>query len=209
MRPQLLEKLKEGARIALISDAGTPLISDPGYKLVRACQDEGVPLTTIPGPSSVLAALVLSGQPTNQFFFAGFVDDRQFAELSSLNSTLIFFESAQRLVDSLQKMMQALPGRSVSVVREITKLYEEVQRGDYAQVIDYYINHPPKGEIVIVIGPPEKQNVQTDELIHALQEALKTHRLKDAANLVAGAYGRPKKEIYQLALSLVTYDGNQ
>lgn len=202
VRPLLIDRLKANEIIALISDAGTPLISDPGYKLVQCCQAENLLITTIPGPCSVISALVLSGQPTNQFYFAGFVNAKAFPSLSPLSATLVFFESASRLVASLQDIEKGLKGRNISVIRELTKIYENVQRGTPEDLIKHYTAYPPRGEIVIVVGPPALCPVNSEDLKSALREALKSHRLKDAATLVAGAFGVPKKDVYQLGLDL-------
>lgn len=204
VRPKLIQKLKEGETVALISDAGTPLINDPGYKLVQACRAEGIYVTTLPGPSSVLSALILSGFPTDQFFFAGFVNKKSFASLSLCPSTLIFFESAKRLLSTLQEMASAFENRTVAVVREITKLFEETRQGTFAELIQIYTEQGlPKGEVVLVLSPPLVSAVDnTQEMRTLLLQALETHSLKDACTLVAGSLGLPKKEVYQYALSL-------
>jgi 16S rRNA (cytidine1402-2'-O)-methyltransferase len=138
----------------LVSDAGTPLISDPGYKLVQMCHDHDISVTCLPGPSSILPALLLSGFPPHPFMFCGFFASLQ--EWASVKATLIFFESPRRLVATLEMMKIKLPGRRVAVARELTKIYEECRRGSYEEVIDHYLQHPPKGEINIILGPPEK-----------------------------------------------------
>lgn len=204
VRPTLIQKLKEGETIALISDAGTPLISDPGYKLVQECLAEGIFVTTLPGPSSVLSSLILSGFPTDQFFFGGFVNKKNFASVALCPSTLIFFESAKRLLSTLQDMSLAFENRTVSVVREITKLFEETRRGTFAELMQYYEEQGlPKGEVVLVLSPPHTPAVdKKQEMDDLLRQALKTHSLKDACALVAGSLGIPKKVVYQYALSL-------
>ena len=206
VRPLLIEKLKDNQIIALISDAGTPLISDPGYKLVRQCQAENLKITTIPGACSVISALVISGQPTNQFYFVGFAEAKIFPSLSPLLTTLIFFESASRLVATLQNMSRGLKGREISVVRELTKMYEEVQKGSPEQLIEYYTKTPPRGEVVLIAGPPTSyENEATqDKLETALKEALQTYRVKEAVTMVAGSFGVSKKDVYTLALTLKT-----
>lgn len=208
IRPTLLQKLKEGEVIALISDAGTPLISDPGYKLVQTCQAEGIYVTTLPGPSSVMSGLILSGFPTDQFFFAGFVNKKTFVSLSLCPSTLIFFESAKRLLTTLQEMSFSFENRTVAVVREITKLFEETRQGTFAELIQHYEEKGhPKGEVVLVLSPPHTPAAnKSEEMDDLLQKALKTHSLKDACALVAGSLGIPKKVVYQHALSLKTDD---
>ena len=203
IRPLILDKIKDGQSVALISDAGTPLISDPGYKLVRTCIDAELPVTFLPGPSSVLAGLVLSGMPSDRFLFAGFADKKNFAELSPLNLTLVFFESAKRLGATLKDMAQSLPHRDCAIVREITKLYEEVRRGTFEELIQYYSdNGPPKGEVVVVLGPPHIPDTPLEDIDQLLQKALETHSIRDACTLIAGTLGMPRKKIYQPALSL-------
>lgn len=201
-RPQVLSLLESGQIVALVSDAGTPLISDPGYKLVKSCYDAGLPITVVPGASSVMAAMVASGQPSNSFLFAGFVEPKQLPQWRFVPSTLIFFESAGRLLTTLAIMKDLFVERPhVSVCRELTKLYEEVQCGTWSDVIAHYEAHPPKGEIVLVISPPESIAPQMDTVDDALQDALKTHSLKDACTLVAGALGLPRKVVYQRAIA--------
>lgn len=203
VRPHILQRLQDGQIVVLMSDAGTPLISDPGYKLVRDCQEQGFMVTMAPGPSSVIAGLVLSGQSTHRFLFGGFADAKSFHEFVSLDATLVFFESASRLIATLEKIQQMLPGRMVSVVREITKLFEEVKFGTPQDVRAYYQENPPRGEIVIVVGPPvTAAQIGSEKIIEMLEETLKTHRLKDACMLVSGALGVPKKIVYNLALQL-------
>jgi 16S rRNA (cytidine1402-2'-O)-methyltransferase len=213
MRPILLERLRAGESIALVSDAGTPLVSDPGYKLVRAAIEAGQPVTTIPGASAPLAALVLSGLPTDRFFFAGFLPPRsaarrrELAELAGLSASLIFFESAGRLGDSLTDMAATLGARNAAVAREMTKLFEEVRRGPLAELAAHYAAaEAPKGEIVIVVGPPtEAATETTDEAIdRALSDALVHMSLRDAVAAVAAATGEPRRRIYARALALTS-----
>lgn len=203
IRPQILEKISQGQAVTLISDAGTPLISDPGYKLVRDCYEAGLPVTFLPGPSAVMASLVLSGMPTDRFLFAGFAQKKAYADLSSLDMTLIFFESAQRLVATLKDMVGAFPNRSLAVVREITKLFEEVRRGTFEDLIQFYEEKgPPKGEIVLVLSPPGDEQVLDLDIDQLLRQALETHSIRDACTLVAGTLGVSRKQIYQRALTL-------
>jgi 16S rRNA (cytidine1402-2'-O)-methyltransferase len=202
-RPQIIEKLSSGQSVALISDAGTPLISDPGYKLVRACLEAGHKVIPIPGPSSVLSALVISGQPSDHFAFLGFIEERRLSEFASLPMTLIFFESARRLIKTLETLSQAMPERTVSVVRELTKIHEEVKHGSYDQVIDYYRETgKDRGEVVLVLSPPLRAAVSPQDLDAALEKALANNSVKDACALVAGALNLPKKQVYQRALEL-------
>lgn len=206
-RPQLLARLAVGGAIALVSDAGTPLVSDPGYKLVREAIAAGIKVTALPGPSAPLAALVLSGLPSDRFLFAGFLPPKSagrrkvLAELAAVPATLIFFESAGRLAGSLADMAAVLGRREAAVARELTKLYEEVRRGFLDDLAAHYAEAgPPKGEIVVVIGPPSEDAGAGIDLDGALDRALATMSLRDAADAVAAATGRPRREVYARAL---------
>ena len=205
MRPKLIEKLKKGVNIALISDAGTPLISDPGYKLVRDCYEYGITVTTIPGANAVLSALQLSGLPSNAFYFAGFLPPKTGArkkalsELEDIRATLIIYETANRLTDMLTDIQETLGNRFVAVVREITKKFEEVKRDTVSNLITYYNqNGLPKGELVLVIGAATQAENPTETEIEALiQKTLKTHTPRDTAEIVSKLSGIPKKQIYK------------
>ena len=202
MRPKVLEKLNAQEVVAFITDAGMPLISDPGYKLVNVCLENDLYLTVIPGASAPLAGLVLSGMPSNQFAFCGFAESSHFENLSPLTMTLIFFEAPSRLVKTLEKMSPLFSNRKVAVVREITKMFEELKRGDFKDVMDHFTLHPPKGEIVIVLSPPELQEVTDETIDTLLEKALATMSVKDASEIVAATLGLPKKKIYKRALDL-------
>src|SRR6185503_8943055 len=158
-RTRLLDSMRDKA-VALVSDAGTPLVSDPGYKLVREAKAAGVPVTSLPGPSAPVVALTLSGLPSDRFLFAGFLPSKDkaradmLAELGPVRTTLIFFETAPRLTRSLEAIGEILPGREVAVARELTKLYEECRTGSAAFLAAHYAAHPPRGEIVLLVGPP-------------------------------------------------------
>jgi 16S rRNA (cytidine1402-2'-O)-methyltransferase len=209
--PGMIKRLENGETMALVSDAGTPLISDPGYRLVRAAQDAGIPVTTEPGPSSPLAALVLSGLPSDRFLFAGFLPNKQaarkriLAEFANINATLVFLESTRRLAASLSDMAVVLGAREAAVARELTKLHEEIRRGDLAELADHYRDAgPPKGEAVVVVGPPDQDAalVSAEELDDLLIKALNTMSVRDAASTVAAASGRTRRDIYARALEL-------
>ncbi len=211
VRPILIEKVKKGKVVALVSDAGTPLISDPGYKLANTAVEEGIGLTSIPGASAPITALILSGLPTDRFFFNGFLPNKTGArckalkELVSIPSTLIFFESTHRLAGSLADMAQVLGNRPAAVTRELTKMYEEVRRGPLQELADHYQEAGnPKGEIVVVIGPPATEAIELseDDIDTQITEALEHNTLRDAAALVSTATGLPKKKVYQRALDL-------
>jgi 16S rRNA (cytidine1402-2'-O)-methyltransferase len=208
-RPKLLQTLAEGAAIALVSDAGTPLISDPGYKLVRAAQEAGHAVTAIPGASSTLAALTVSGLPTDQFFFAGFLPPKQaarrtrIAELARVPATLIVFETGPRLAETLADLEAALGEREAAVCRELTKLHEEVRRGPIATLAHASAEHETRGEFVLVIAPPMAATQPSEDDADALlRAALARTSLKDAVGEVAVATGLPRRTLYQRALAL-------
>jgi 16S rRNA (cytidine1402-2'-O)-methyltransferase len=210
MRPALLARLAQGEALALISDAGTPLISDPGYKLVAEALAAGVAVTTAPGASSVLAALVVSGLPTDRFFFDGFLPPRSAArrarinELAAIPATLAFFESPRRLAEMLADLATELGPRPAAVARELTKFYESTRRGRLDELAALYgAEDTPKGEIVVIVGPPEAgAAIAGDELDHLLAEALASLSVKDAAASVAARTGAPRRQIYARALAL-------
>ena len=213
-RPKLLARLAAGQAVALVSDAGTPLISDPGYKLARAAQDAGYPVTAIPGASSVLTALSVAGQPTDRFFFEGFLPARQaarqkrIAALAAVPATLVLFESGQRLTATLADLAQELGPRPAAICRELTKLHEEVRRGNLVTLVrDYSAGAETRGEIVIVVAPPAEpaEAVDVDAL---LRRALARVSLKDAVGEVALLSGRPRREVYQRALALAKDGGD-
>lgn len=206
-RPKLLARLKHGARIALISDAGTPLVSDPGFKLVREALAEGVPVHAIPGASATLTALALAGLPTDRFLFVGFLPSKTgergtaLAELKNIHATLIFFESAQRLAESLAQMADVLGDRAVAVTRELTKLHEEVRRSTLGILAAQYAQEPPpKGEVTILVGPPPEQQADFARIDALLDKALPFMPVRAASELIAEALGVPRKEIYQRAI---------
>ena len=210
VRPMIIERLKNGDVVALVTDAGTPLISDPGYRLARACIEDDIPFTILPGPSAPLAALALSGLPTDRFLFAGFPPSKKsarkkwLADLAGIPATLIFFESAKRLAGSLGDMADVFGGREAAMAREITKLYEQVRRAPLGELAAHFENEgPPKGEIVIVVAPPDaKAEAGEEETDHLLIQAMESLSLRDAAEAVAKASGRPKREVYARALAL-------
>jgi 16S rRNA (cytidine1402-2'-O)-methyltransferase len=210
VRPVLLARLREGARIALVSDAGTPLVSDPGYRLVRAAIDEDLPVTAVPGPSAAVTALILSGLPPDRFFFGGFLPPKRAARrselgaLAALPATLVFFEAPHRLPESLADMAETLGPRAASVARELTKLFEEVRRGELADLAAHYASAgAPKGEVVVVVGPPRPQEPSAEGLDSRLRPALATMSLRDASNAVAEATGLPRRQVYARALRLL------
>ena len=194
--------------IALVSDAGTPLISDPGYKLVRAARDAGHSIYTLPGPSALIAALTLAGLPTDRFLFGGFLPAKAkarreaLAELADIRATLVFYETGPRLGDALEAMRDVLGNREGAVVREISKLYEESVTGSLAELAELYAGNQPKGEIVVVVGPPEQAEASEDDLDRALLGAMRDASPSRAAADVAARLKVPRKRAYARALEL-------
>jgi 16S rRNA (cytidine1402-2'-O)-methyltransferase len=213
VRPHLLARLAEGQALALVSDAGTPLISDPGFKLVSEALAQGIEVVSVPGASAVLAALVVSGLPAGNFFFEGFLPPKsparrvRIAELAAIPGTLVFFESPQRLGECLKDLAAILGPRDAAIARELTKYFESVRRGllpDLAASVA--AEGPPKGEIVILVGPPgAQQAVENQEHLDArLGEALKDLSVKDAAAVVAAETGQPRRKVYARAVELAS-----
>ena len=211
--PKIVARLAEGQAVALVSDAGTPLISDPGYRLVRATVEAGHAVTALPGASAVLAALSLAGLPTDRFFFEGFLPPKQgarqkrIAELAAIPATLVLFESGPRLGASLADLAAGLGARAASVCRELTKLHEEIRRGDLASLASDYadgqeIQAETRGEIVIVIAPPPERETADTDIDDMLRNALTRVSVKDAVGEVALATGRARRDVYQRALEL-------
>ena len=208
-RYEIVARAGAGDVVALVSDAGMPLISDPGYKLVRDCREEGVYVTTIPGASAPLAALQISGLPSDRFCFLGFLPHKTNArrkivdQWKDVPGTLIAFETAPRLKASLQDIGDVLGAREVAVVREITKLYEEVRKGTPSELYAYYDEHGlPKGEIVLVIAPPVAEEVSDEAINNMIRSALDTMRTKEAVVFVAEKTGRKKNDLYNIALQI-------
>ncbi len=210
MRPELIKRLQNGETVALASDAGTPLISDPGFKLVQACHDEDISVTAVPGASAVLSALVVSGLPTDQFFFAGFLPPKQTARLRALETlvaipaTLVLMESPRRLAAVLTDAANILGPRASVIARELTKLHEEIRRGTLTELADHYnATTPPKGEVMVVIAPPaEISGPEPAELDKTIREALATSSLRDAVRDVVSVTGVSKKIVYARALEI-------
>ncbi len=207
-RPKLLRRLAEGAAIALVSDAGTPLVSDPGFKLVRAAQEAGYVVTALPGASAPLAALTVAGLPTDQFFFAGFLPPKQaarrarIAELARIPATLVLFETGPRIAATLADLAARLGSREAALCRELTKMHEEIRRGDLATLAQSCAANEVRGEIVLVIAPPQEPRPSVDDTDLLLRQALARVSLKDAVGEVADATGLSRRELYQRALAL-------
>lgn len=216
VRPSVLARLGEGAAVALVSDAGTPLVSDPGYKLVEAAIVAGHRVFPVPGASAALAALITAGLPTDRFLFEGFLPAKagqrraRIAELRRVPATLVLYESGPRLAASLADLAVGLGARAAAVCRELTKVFEEVRRGSLAELAAHYGQAgPPKGEIVIVIGPPaaaaeEISSLSVDAL---LKTALLRFSLRDAVTAVAAETGAPRREVYRRALAMAEEEG--
>jgi len=209
MRPKILARLERGERVVLVSDAGTPLVSDPGYKLVREAIAAGASIIALPGPSAVLTALTLSGLPSDRFLFAGFLSARPgerkaaLEEVKGVGATLIFFESAQRLAESLTAMAQVLGDRQAVVARELTKLHEEVLRGSLTELAAHYEKSgAPKGEVTLLIAGPQEAAPDSGKIDAALKAALVFMPVKAAADLIAGLTDGSRKQIYARALEL-------
>lgn len=211
MRPVLIEAMQTGKSVALVSDAGTPLISDPGFKLVAACHEAGIAVTSIPGPSAPIVGLSLAGLPSDRFTFQGFVPSatgaarRAISASVQLEMTQIWFESAKRLPATLQLMLEIYGDRLAVITRELTKLHEEIKRAPLSELAaEFAASGPPKGEIVLLIaGPDENAEAASTETIEALLlEALSRQSLKNAVQEVATITGQSRKIIYQQALSL-------
>lgn len=208
VRPDLIRRMGQEA-IALVSDAGTPLISDPGYKLVRDARAAGVPVTTIPGPSAAMAALTLAGLPTDRFLFLGFLPAKAgaraaaIAEVAPVRATLILYESGPRLGAALQALAEGLGPRDAAVAREISKKFEETVTGTLPELAARYADAPPKGEIVIVVGPPGAPEPAAEADVEAaLREAMTRLSPSRAAAEVAALLGLPRRQVYEMALAL-------
>jgi 16S rRNA (cytidine1402-2'-O)-methyltransferase len=209
--PIVLARLREGQTIALVSDAGTPLMSDPGFRLVRAAISAGVGLTALPGPNAAVTALILSGLPPSPFMFLGFPPAKQSArragfsqirsaERAGLAATLIWYEAPHRLMDTLADLLTIFGNRQAAVARELTKVFETVERGGIAELLELFRRQPPRGEITLMIGKPEADDPEA--LDERLRQALMTHSVKDAAALVSTATGLPRRLVYTRALQM-------
>lgn len=211
--PGLLARLRGGACIALVSDAGTPLVSDPGYRLVRAAIEAGVAVTAVPGPNAAVMALVLSGLPPQPFLFLGFAPPRQAARLAAfgrlraaeragLSATLVWHEAPHRVAEMLADLATAFGPRPAAVARELTKRFEEVRRGDLPSLAAWYAEAGARGEITVVVGPGAEEGGDAEDLDGQLRRAMAAGSVKDAAALVAAATGLPRKVVYARALAI-------
>jgi len=208
VRPAVLEALRRREKVALVSDAGTPLVSDPGFKLVREALAEDLPVTAAPGPSAAVTALILSGLPPEVFLFGGFLPPRSaarrrvLAQWAHLAATLVFFEGPSRLAASLSDMAEMLGDRDSAVAREMTKRYEEVRRDRLSELAQHYDKAgPPRGEVVVVVGPPKAQAVPETDLDLRLDQLLAVHSLRDAVTQLAAETGLARRTLYDRALA--------
>jgi 16S rRNA (cytidine1402-2'-O)-methyltransferase len=213
-RPKILQRLALGASVALVSDAGTPLISDPGFKLVREVCAAGHQVIALPGPSSVLAALAIAALPTDRFFFEGFLPSKEtarrarLAELARIDATLVMFESGNRVEDTLHDLAEIMGTRDAAICRELTKLHEEIRRAPLPELAKSAGALETRGEFVLVIGPPAASAgiMGQDDLDELLRSALKRDSVKDAVAHAVEVSGRPRREIYARALELNRQD---
>lgn len=215
VRPQLLARLEAGEALALVSDAGTPLVSDPGFRLVNEALSRAIAVTSVPGPSAVLAGLVVAGLPTSRFFFEGFLPPKsaarrqRIAAIAAVPGTLVIFESARRVTETMRDLAAVLGNRDAAVARELTKMFEAVKRGTLAALADELASGEPlRGEIVVLVGPPpdEAPTLDGEALDARLRTALSTHSVKDAAAVVSGETGQPRRKVYARALELAAQD---
>ncbi len=208
-RPRLLAMLDDGAAIALVSDAGTPLVSDPGYKLAREAAKRGIDVFAVPGASSLLAGLVVAGLPTDRFVFEGFLPTKSKARaariraLAGIDATLVFFESTKRLAVCLKTLHDELGNRDAAIAREITKKFEETIRGSLGELSDRFAGGETlKGEVVLLVGPPGEQARKAQSLDDAIIDALQTLSVREAATEIAGLLDLPRRTVYARALEL-------
>lgn len=215
-RDEIIGRLLDGQRVALVSDAGTPLISDPGYKLVRAVRDAGIAIRAVPGPSALTAALSISGLPTDTFLFCGFLPTKRIArqkrlrELGEVRATLVLYESPQRVRDCLSDALVELGDRKAALTRELTKTYEEVSSGHLSELIEWVGDRRVRGEICLVIAPPDDRTttVEDGDIEVRLRQVLTEFRVKEAAQVVANEFGVSRQRVYRLAIELKDRSSN-
>ena len=204
----IIDIINEGQAVALISDAGSPLISDPGYKLVRKCREQGIYVTVRPGVSALISALQISGLPTNRFMFAGFIPNKDkaridlFTELKNIDTTLVFYETAPRLLKTLTVAAEVFSGREVSVARELTKIHEECICSTFVEMINYFTANEPRGEFVLMVSPPVAKEFDKDDIKNILLHRMTETSLKTAVKEVTAEFNLNKNDVYALALEL-------
>lgn len=205
---KIIDFINDGKAVAQVSDAGSPLISDPGYKLIKHCRAAGVYITTLPGCCALISALQLSGLPTNRFMFVGFIPNKEKARLDlfkkyqNIDSTLIFYETAPRIVKSLTAAVEIFGNREMAVAREISKVYEECLSGTAQELINHFSAADPKGEMVFMIAPAEGDNTPQVDIETLLREKLKDSSVKTAVKELVETYGLNKNEVYEMALKV-------
>ena len=205
---KIIDLINNEGAVALISDAGSPLISDPGYKLVRKCREQGIFVSAVPGACALITALQLSGLPTNRFMFAGFIPNKEkarrdlFTELKDIDTTLIFYETAPRIVKTLEVAKEIFASREIAVARELTKMYEEVLSDSAENLIFHFENNPPKGEFVLMVAPPQKKASEEIDIEKTLAQKMQEVSLKSAVKEVSEKYGLNKSSVYSLALRI-------
>ena len=205
---EIIDFINQGKVVALVSDAGSPLISDPGYKLVRECRKQNIKISVIPGACAVVCALQLSGLPTNRFMFAGFVPNKEkaridlFSELKDINTTLVLYETANKIEKTLSALEKIMPNREIAIVREITKMYEECLSGTASVLISRIKENPLKGELVLVIEPPHEVDNTDIDLAEIIQAELKNHSLKEAVKIISDKYNLKRNDVYEKALEI-------
>lgn len=208
MRPRLMAELEAGRSVLYASEAGTPMISDPGFDLARAASEAGHAVTSAPGASAVITALTLAGLPTDRFLFAGFLPNAGgprktvLRDLSGVPATLVFYESPRRLPDMLEAAQEVLGDREAAVCRELTKKFEETRRGRLSDLAKHYRESPARGEVVVVIGKGDSASVREIDLEHEVNKALETMSVRDAADFVSARFGVKRRPVYQLAMRL-------
>ncbi len=211
-RPRLMADMLAGKSVAYASEAGTPMISDPGFDLVRACVEEGVSATTAPGVSAVITALTLAGLPTDRFLFAGFLPNasgqrkNQLRALAEVPATLVFYESPKRVAAMLRDAAEVLGDRQSVVCRELTKKFEECLRGSLSDLCDTLSDTTVKGEIVVLVARADSPNISEKDVTVSLEEALKTMSVRDAADFVSQMYALPRRPVYQQAMKIGRQD---
>ena len=209
---KIIDLINEGKSVALISDAGSPLISDPGYKLVRECRKQGIYVTTIPGACAVISALQLSGLPTNRFMFVGFIPNKDkarldlFNELKNINTTLVLYETAIRIKKSVLALKEVMANREIAIVREISKLYEETIFGTVDEVLQQLETQLIKGEIVLIIAPPQEESFDRIDVEALLKAELKHNSLKEAVKKISETYHLKRNDVYDKALQIKNLD---
>lgn len=194
--PELIDKMVNGATVAVVSDAGMPAVSDPGFRIVRAARENNIPVFVVPGPTAVVSALVLSGFPTDRFTFCGFFDEKKLREDNKIRHTIVYYESPNRIMTTIAALARIMPERKIAIVREITKIHEETIIGYAADLMHI---EPPRGEIVIVIAPAPEHKMSDDEIAEIVNDVAETSTKSAAADLAMRA-GISKKEAYKRLL---------